>query len=75
MAALVSGRVAMQQQSTDIGEEWMSKATHCDGPGCDTWARTLLSGWVSVKDGLDFCSWDCAIKYGATREPVTGVKP
>lgn len=52
----------------------MSTATHCDGPGCTAWARTLLSGWVHVVGGLDFCSWDCVLRYGSTHEPVTVIQ-
>lgn len=62
----------------------MSLATRCDGPGCNTWTRTLLDGWVQVIElpcileydhAMDFCSWDCLLKYAATREPMTVVSP
>lgn len=54
----------------------------CQGPNCDSHQRSEVgstppytSGWVRVSDGKphDFCSWDCLIKYGAQREPMTEV--
>jgi hypothetical protein len=52
---------------------------YCEGPGCDTWIRSTApaprTGWLLVivgdPDGAhpshDFCSWECAIRYGAAR--------
>ena len=59
----------------------MSAAIHCDGPDCITWMKMGKAfadnaGFLSVYwgDGLDnsfdFCSWDCCIKYGATKPPL-----
>lgn len=49
----------------------------CQGPGCDTHQKSSsgapLQGWLLVTwdaDFLDFCSWDCVIKYGATKPAV-----
>jgi hypothetical protein len=49
---------------------------HCQGPSCETHQKSTaaapLLGWLLVTwdaEFLDFCSWDCLIKYGATREP------
>jgi hypothetical protein len=60
----------------------MSTAIHCDGPECTSWLKTgrhfednagfLTVYWGNlVTDNLDFCSWDCCIKYGATKPPLT----
>jgi hypothetical protein len=57
----------------------VSMGTHCDGPGCDTWTRTMLEGWVQVielpcasdcKYARHFCSWDCLLRFGAAKEPI-----
>ena len=50
----------------------MSLAIHCDS--CETWGRgTMTEGFLKVDwDGLvlHFCSWDCLLRHGMTREPV-----
>lgn len=54
---------------------------HCDGPGCDTWAKKPMalrseSGFLRVSwsgTRLDFCSWDCVLRFGATQEPISEV--
>lgn len=55
----------------------MSRAIHCDE--CDTWGRgTMTQGFVRVNwDGLrlDFCSWDCLLRHGMTRKPITRIQP
>lgn len=59
----------------------MTKAMHCDGPSCNAWTRTQVEGWVTTAEfplqrgcSLHFCSWDCCIKYGSLREPMTVVQ-
>lgn len=51
---------------------------HCDGPGCHTWTnRPKKHGFLTVKwDGatFHFCSWDCVLRYAATKEPMTVVE-
>ena len=56
----------------------MSTAWHCDRQGCDTWTRAgYRHGFVKVLTGdgdvLHFCGWDCALRYGATKEPTVAV--
>jgi len=57
----------------------------CDGPGCDTWVQSTQppprAGWlhVLVDDQpqpvrLDFCGWECAMRYGAG-QPIPEVIP
>ena len=55
----------------------MSEATHCDRPGCDTWSRNpkghgfLAIYWRGDWGGrMDFCSWDCILKYAAAKAPL-----
>lgn len=55
---------------------------HCDGPDCETSVKSLVDyhrSFVYVKDGsinLQFCSWDCVIKYGAKNfDPVQRIEP
>ena len=51
---------------------------YCDGPECERHAQTALSrpggGFVFVTEGgsaatLHFCTWDCVLKYAATKPP------
>lgn len=57
----------------------MSMAMHCDGPECDTWTYPgwLADGWITVEEygepvrPLHFCYWDCLLKYGASKEPIS----
>lgn len=62
----------------------MSLAMHCDAPGCKAWTRTMLEAWIEVyelpsrkkrDDALHFCSWDCLLRHGATKEPITHIDP
>ena len=56
----------------------MAEATHCDREGCGTWSRHpenhgfLTVNWVgsSRLARKDFCSWDCILRYGATKPPM-----
>lgn len=52
--------------------------THCDGPDCRTWTtKPKKHGFLTVSwDGrvFHFCSWDCTLKYGATKEPITVIE-
>jgi hypothetical protein len=52
---------------------------HCDAPECERHVRTAASrpaaGYLFVTEGgsgatLHFCSWDCVLKYAATKPPV-----
>jgi hypothetical protein len=53
------------------------KATHCDGPECDTWRRDdsdLPNSFLTVVElrtpVRSFCSADCLLKFYAQREPI-----
>jgi len=61
----------------------IERAYHCDGPDCEVHTRTatpppyLPPGFLRVEEGAPdgreeyhFCTWDCAIRYGATRPPT-----
>ena len=55
----------------------MADATHCDREGCDTWSRNPKAhGFLAVNwrgdwgTKMDFCSWDCILRYGATKPPM-----
>jgi hypothetical protein len=58
---------------------------HCDGPGCEVHARVLAAlgrppvGFLLVTSYEEpdhhFCSWDCAMKFAAQREPMTVIRP
>lgn len=53
---------------------------HCNGPDCDRHQQSMnrppLRGWIEVRDGdnpgeiMDFCSWDCVMKFAAAQPPV-----
>ncbi len=52
---------------------------YCDGPDCErhvqTASRRPAAGFVFVTQGgsaatLHFCTWDCVLKYAATKPPV-----
>jgi hypothetical protein len=59
---------------------------HCDGPvnrysdaegDCPTHAKEGRAEWLRVRWGskaLDFCSWDCALAYGARIDPIEVVR-
>lgn len=61
-------------------------AARCDSPDCNSWTYTPRAlSWLFVlwSDGdadpfadvtLDFCSWDCAMRYGSTIEPNVTVE-
>lgn len=56
-------------------------AWHCDGPGCDRWQRvyawpdTWTASWIGIPDAnLHFCTWDCVLKYAATKTPTEEVR-
>ena len=58
-------------QTLTTGEIEMARAWHCDGPGCDTWTRGLgLEEWPIITIGFAFCSWDCVLRYSATKTPM-----
>lgn len=60
----------------------MSNGIHCDGPECNTWAKISSiedTGFYTIFDGVypaqayyvgHFCSWDCIMKYAATKPPL-----
>jgi hypothetical protein len=59
----------------------VSYAAHCDGPACDTWAASvdMMRGWLVVFEmesdrPLHFCYWDCLLRYGAFKEPITKIE-
>ena len=51
---------------------------YCDGPDCERHVRTASqrpeAGFVFVTDGgsatLHFCTWDCVLKFAATKPPT-----
>lgn len=56
----------------------------CDGPECETWISTHADQpptFLTVRENPGFahepgaenhfCSWDCALKFGARFEPTT----
>lgn len=59
----------------------MTLALHCDGPGCDTWARYGTAGYtqfVTLYDTDDdclghFCTLWCMTRWGAQRSEPTEV--
>ena len=56
----------------------MSTAWHCDRTGCDAWTRGgHRHGFLEVDQGdgdvLHFCGWDCAMRYGAMKQPTVAV--
>ena len=61
----------------------MSTARHCDGPRCEHWAMAgdlTEAGFLHVDvighgpgAAMDFCSWDCALRFGAQLDPATEV--
>jgi hypothetical protein len=54
---------------------------HCDGPDCErTWGQQghkelLMPVITNAGPSLHFCSWDCVMRYAATKEPETVVEP
>ena len=53
----------------------MSRAWHCDGPGCDTWTRGLgLDNWIMIVDDGHFCDWACLAAYAAGKPWVQAVR-
>ena len=49
----------------------MARAWHCDGPGCDTWTRGIgLGEWPIITVRFAVCSWDCVLRYAATKTPM-----
>ena len=50
---------------------------HCDGPGCETHAKTAAKGRAAMGfltvsgDGPPnhFCGWDCVMKFAAQFDP------
>lgn len=57
----------------------------CDGPGCDTWVQSsqppprgqflhVLADEETHTLELDFCGWECAMRYGAG-QPIPEVIP
>lgn len=63
----------------------MATAIHCDSPTCNTWQkdhqprRLTDTGWLHIQHIDDhseiwhFCSWDCVLKYAATKTPTTEI--
>jgi hypothetical protein len=56
----------------------IERVFHCDGPDCERHVKTAASrpeaGFVFVTEGgsaatLHFCTWDCVLKYAATKPP------
>jgi hypothetical protein len=52
---------------------------YCDGPDCERHVRTAAKrptgGFIFVTEGgsfgtMHFCTWDCVLKYAATKPPV-----
>lgn len=58
---------------------------HCDGPGCERhWsegAAAQAPGLLTVSESgpagvdLNFCGWDCAMKYAARFPPAETIYP
>ena len=62
---------------------------YCDGPGCEVHGRTasprpyLPYGFLGMRQDepggavseWHFCTWDCAMKYGATLPPSEVIEP
>ena len=56
----------------------IERVYHCDGPDCETHARTAARGLprtflrVTETEGgsLHFCSWDCVMRLAATFPPT-----
>ena len=49
----------------------MSSAWCCDGPGCDTWTRGIgLDAWPILTGTLHFCTWDCILRFAASKTPT-----
>ena len=50
----------------------MSRAWHCDGPGCDTWTVNQLDTmrWPILTATQHFCTWDCIMRFAASKTPT-----
>lgn len=62
----------------------IERTYYCEGPECETHGKStapppyLPWGFLEVRETLPgqpekvwhFCSWDCAMKYGATLPPM-----
>lgn len=57
----------------------IERTFHCDGPECEHHVRTVArrpqAGFIFVTTNdsaatLHFCTWDCVLKYAATKPPV-----
>jgi hypothetical protein len=54
----------------------MSIGIHCDGSECDTWTRQEMAeacGFILAQwdgSGLQFCSWDCVLRFAANMPPL-----
>lgn len=57
----------------------VERTYHCDGPDCEHHGSDQYPGWVLVTehsshpgeppDEMQFCSWDCVLKYAAKFPP------
>ena len=55
----------------------MTRAIHCDGPSCVTWAKEEDVNFFELyfeEEDYAFCSWDCLIKFAAVRRPIEEVE-
>jgi len=56
----------------------LERVYYCDGPECERHVQTAAErpqgGFIFVEEGgsaaLHFCTWDCVLKYAATKPPV-----
>lgn len=56
----------------------IERTFYCDGPDCDRHATSIAkrpeTGFLFVTEAgpaatLHFCTWDCVLKYAATKPP------
>lgn len=62
----------------------IERTFYCDGPECERHVRTAsrrpAGSFIFVTESgssatLHFCSWDCVLKYAATKPPLEIVSP
>ena len=57
---------------------------YCDAPGCKNHVRSaalrpeglifVTETWPGGQAEMNFDSWDCVLRYGATRDPVQTIE-
>lgn len=72
---LAALRACEQKVQSDLEDEINLYRRHAK---CDAWTRAgHRHGFLEVDQGdgdvLHFCGWDCALRYGATKEPTVAV--